>query len=60
MSIKGAMNSTTEKLTPLLRLRYGNAIKDGIRELGGDPMKINQMFVGLQRHLYREHSAKPS
>ncbi|MEG0822835.1 MAG: DEAD/DEAH box helicase family protein, partial [Burkholderiaceae bacterium] len=49
-----------EKLTPLLRLRYGSAIKDGISELGGDPMQINQMFVGFQRHLYREHGAKLS
>jgi len=40
-----------EKLTPLLRLRYRNAIADAISDLG-QPDQIRQLFVGFQRYLY--------
>ncbi len=40
-----------EKLTPLLRLRYNNAIHDAIAELGSAE-EINRLFTGFQRYLY--------
>lgn len=40
-----------EKLTPLLRLRYNNAISDAVADLG-EPKEINRMFTGFQKHLY--------
>ena len=42
----------TEKLSPLLKLRYNNAIADAIKDLG-QPEQIRQTFVGFQRHLYQ-------
>lgn len=42
----------TEKLSPLLKLRYNNAIADAVRDLGS-PEQIRQVFVGFQRHLYQ-------
>jgi type I restriction enzyme R subunit len=41
----------TEKLSPLLRLRYGDSIADAIRDLGR-PEEISRAFVGFQRYLY--------
>jgi type I restriction enzyme R subunit len=41
-----------EKLTPLLRLRYGNSIADAIADLG-KPEDINKVFVGFQKYLYQ-------
>lgn len=41
-----------EKLSPLLRLRYKNSIHDAIRELG-PPGQIQEIFLGVQRDLYR-------
>lgn len=40
------------KLTPLLRLKYGEALHDAIEDLG-TPQTINQAFVGFQRYLYQ-------
>ena len=40
-----------EKLTPLLKLRYNNAITDAIEELGS-PEEIRNLFIGFQRFLY--------
>ena len=42
----------TEKLSPLLKLRYNNAIADAIKDLG-QPEQIRHTFVGFQRHLYQ-------
>lgn len=42
----------TEKLSPLLRLRYGHSIADAIQDLGR-PEEINRVFVGFQAYLYR-------
>lgn len=39
------------KLSPLLKLRYNNAIADAIIDLG-KPDEIRKMFLGFQRHLY--------
>ncbi|MDI1260503.1 EcoAI/FtnUII family type I restriction enzme subunit R [Aquabacterium sp.] len=40
-----------EKLSPLLRLKYNNAIADALAELG-QPEQVRRVFVGFQRHLY--------
>ncbi len=42
-----------EKLTPLLRLKYNNAIADAIADLG-DPEQIRRVFIGFQKYLYQE------
>ena len=41
-----------DKLPPLLRLRYHNAIADAITDLGR-PEEIGQVFAGFQRYLYQ-------
>lgn len=41
-----------EKLTPLLRLKYNNAIADAIADLGR-PDEISKVFAGFQRFLYQ-------
>jgi type I restriction enzyme, R subunit len=41
-----------EKLTPLLRLQYNNAITDAIADLG-QPDQIRTLFVGFQHYLYQ-------
>lgn len=40
-----------DKLSPLLKLRYNNAISDALVELGR-PDQVRAVFVGFQRHLY--------
>ncbi len=40
-----------EKLSPLLKLKYKNALADAFKELG-KPEQVRQVFVGFQRHLY--------
>jgi type I restriction enzyme R subunit len=40
-----------EKLSPLLRLKYNNALSDAFAELG-QPEQVRRMFIGFQRHLY--------
>jgi type I restriction enzyme R subunit len=44
-----------DKLSPLLRLRYNNAIADAVQDLG-QPQEIRKLFVGFQRHLYERRS----
>jgi type I restriction enzyme R subunit len=44
-----------QKLTPLLRLKYG-AIQDAIADLG-QPEEIGQAFAGFQKYLYTEKVA---
>ncbi|NOT09948.1 MAG: restriction endonuclease subunit R, partial [Gemmatimonadales bacterium] len=41
-----------EKLGPLLRLKYGNAIADAVPDLG-DAAEIRGLFIGFQKYLYR-------
>lgn len=41
-----------DKLAPLLRLRYKNAIADAAADLGS-PSQIRDLFVGFQRYLYQ-------
>ncbi|MCV2354566.1 DEAD/DEAH box helicase family protein [Paucibacter sp. B2R-40] len=40
-----------EKLSPLLKLKYNNALNDAFAELGR-PDQVRQVFVGFQKHLY--------
>jgi type I restriction enzyme, R subunit len=42
-----------EKLGPLLRLKYDNAIADAIADLG-QPEQIREAFAGFQKYLYQE------
>jgi type I restriction enzyme R subunit len=46
-----------DKLAPLLKLRYKNAISDALADLG-DTEQIRSLFVGFQRYLY-EASGRP-
>ncbi|MEY4752212.1 MAG: hypothetical protein RJA44_805 [Pseudomonadota bacterium] len=41
----------SEKLSPLLRLKYHNALQDAFADLG-KPEQVRRVFVGLQKHLY--------
>jgi type I restriction enzyme R subunit len=42
-----------EKLAPLLKLRYNNAIADAIADLG-KPEEIGKVFAGFQKYLYQD------
>jgi type I restriction enzyme R subunit len=48
---QGVEELDAEKLSPLLKLRYNNAIADAFAELGR-PDEVRRVFVGFQRHLY--------
>jgi type I restriction enzyme R subunit len=48
---QGVEELDTEKLTPLLRLKYNNAIADAVADLGGT-VQIRSMFAGFQKYLY--------
>lgn len=48
---QGVDELAPEKLTPLLRLRYNNALADAATDLG-PPDQIRSTFVGFQRLLY--------
>jgi type I restriction enzyme R subunit len=45
-----------EKLTPLLRLKYNNAISDAVTDLG-KPEEIGRVFADFQKYLYTEQAA---
>jgi type I restriction enzyme R subunit len=47
----GVEELDTEKLNPLLRLKYHNAIADAVADLG-QPEQIRQVFIGFQKYLY--------
>jgi type I restriction enzyme R subunit len=47
----GVEELDTEKLSPLLRLKY-HTIDDAKKDLGA-PAEINKVFVGFQRYLYQ-------
>lgn len=51
----GVQELDAEKLSPLLRLKYNNAIADAFDELG-KPEEIRRVFVGFQKFLYQEHA----
>jgi type I restriction enzyme R subunit len=48
---QGVDELDAEKLSPLLKLRYHNAIADAFAELGR-PEQVRGLFMGFQRHLY--------
>jgi type I restriction enzyme R subunit len=49
----GVRELDTEKLSPLLKLRYNNAIADAILDLG-KPEEIGRVFAGFQKYLYQD------
>ncbi len=48
---QGVDELDADKLTPLLRLKYNNAISDAVADLGGTA-QIRTMFTEFQRYLY--------
>ena len=54
---EGVEELEPEKLSPLLKLKYNNAIADAIADLGA-PAQIQSVFVGFQRYLYQEQGAE--
>jgi len=56
---QGVDELAPEKLTPLLRLRYKNALADAATDLG-PPDQIRSTFVGFQRLLYQQSGASPA
>ena len=48
---EGVEELAVEKLTPLLRLRYHDAIADAVADLG-PAEEIRSLFNGFQRFLY--------
>jgi len=48
---QGVDELDVDKLSPLLKLRYQNALSDAVADLGS-PEQIRGVFVGFQRHLY--------
>lgn len=47
----GVQELDLEKLSPLLKLKYNNALADAFRDLGR-PEEIRSFFAGFQRFLY--------
>ena len=52
----GVEELAKEKLTPLLRLKYNNAIADAIKDLG-PPAEIGKIFSDFQKYLYESEVA---
>ena len=48
---QGVDELDTDKLTPLLKLRYNNALNDAMADLG-DAVQVRAAFVGFQKYLY--------
>ena len=49
----GVYELDQEKLTPLLKLQYNNAIADAMADLG-QPERIRSVFIGFQKYLYQQ------
>jgi type I restriction enzyme R subunit len=49
----GVQELEQEKLSPLLKLKYNNAIADAVADLGR-PEEIGAVFAGFQKHLYQQ------
>ena len=45
-----------DKLSPLLKLKYNNAISDAVADLG-PAEEIGAIFAGFQKHLYQQSSS---
>ena len=52
----GVGELSTEKLAPLLNLKYQHSIRDAVSDLG-TPASIASAFSGFQRHLYSASAA---
>jgi type I restriction enzyme, R subunit len=50
---EGVQELDREKLTPLLKLKYHNAISDAVADLGR-PEEIGYLFAGFQKYLYQQ------
>ncbi len=50
---EGVNELEQEKLSPLLKLKYNNAIADAMADLG-KPEQIRNVFVGFQKYLYQQ------
>jgi type I restriction enzyme R subunit len=48
----GVEELAQDKLSPLLRLKYHNAIADAVADLGR-PEEIGKVFAGFQKYLYQ-------
>jgi type I restriction enzyme R subunit len=48
----GVQELDQDKLAPLLRLKYNNAIADAVADLGR-PEEIGHVFAGFQKYLYQ-------
>jgi type I restriction enzyme R subunit len=48
----GVEELAQEKLSPLLKLKYHNAIADAVADLG-QPEEIGKVFAGFQKYLYQ-------
>ncbi len=57
--MQGVEELDADKLTPLLRLKYNNAISDAVTDLGGTA-QIRTMFAGFQKYLYQDAPGGPS
>lgn len=49
---EGVQELDQQKLTPLLKLKYHNAISDAVADLGR-PEEIGYLFAGFQKYLYQ-------
>jgi type I restriction enzyme R subunit len=49
----GVQELDREKLSPLLKLKYNNAIADAVADLGR-PEEIRRVFSGFQKYLYQQ------
>jgi len=52
----GVDELSQEKLTPLLRLKYGDSLSDAIKDLG-QPAVISGIFSDFQQYLYESTEA---
>lgn len=52
----GVQELDKEKLSPLLKLKYNNAIADAVADLG-KPEEIGKVFAGFQKYLYQKEVA---
>lgn len=55
---EGVEELEPEKLTPLLKLKYNNAIADAVADLG-KPELIKDVFYGFQKYLYQGPVSTP-
>lgn len=55
---EGVEELEPEKLSPLLKLKYNNAIADAIADLG-KPELIKDVFYGFQKYLYQVSTGLP-